>query len=78
MDEHIKMLGSIRSKEDFLEFMKLYIPTVHDNAVNCYLEALTAWTKDMDGYYKNAGKQMPANVNWDFIATLLYAGSIYE
>ena len=35
MDEHIKMLGSIRSKEDFLEFMRLYIPTVHDNAVNC-------------------------------------------
>lgn len=28
MDRHIKMLGSIRTKEDFLEFMKLFIPTI--------------------------------------------------
>ena len=42
MDEHIKMLGSIRSKEDFLDFRRLYIPALYDNAVNCYREALTA------------------------------------
>ena len=61
MDKHIEMLGSIRSREDFIEFMRLFTPTA-----------------DMDGYYKNLGKQMPEDINWDFIATLLYAGSVYE
>ena len=60
MDRHIKMLGSIRTKEDFLEFMKLFIPTIQESSVNHYLNALTAWTEDMDGYYKNAGRQVPA------------------
>ena len=78
MDRNIKMLGSIRTKEDFLEFMKLFIPTIQESSVNHYLNALTAWTEDMDGYYKNAGRQVPADINWDFIAALLYAGSIYE
>lgn len=78
MDKHIDMLGRIKSREDFIEFMKLFVSAEKDRSVSCYLEALAAWTADMDGYYRNAGKEMPANINWDFIATLLYAGSIYE
>lgn len=78
MDKHIKMLGSINSKEDFLEFMDHFIPTVHSSPVSDYLTALTAWAEDMEGYYKNAGKQVPAEINWDIIAAMLYAGSIYE
>lgn len=34
--------------------------------------------EDMDGYYSNIGKGVPTDINWNFIATLLYAGSIYE
>ena len=78
MDKHIDMLGRIKSREDFIEFMKLFVSAEKDRSVSCYLEALAAWAADMDGYYRNAGKEMPANINWDFIATLLYAGSIYE
>lgn len=78
MDEHINMLGSIKTKEDFLKFMKLFIPTIKDNSLEYYLEALTAWVDDMDGYCKNAEKPVPDDINWDFIATVLYAGSIYE
>lgn len=78
MMDHIEMLGNIRSKEKFLEFMRLFAPTAPDASVREYLETLTAWAEDMDGYYKNSGKEKPADINWDFIATLLYAGSIYE
>ncbi len=78
MDKHIEMLGKIESREDFLVFMQHFIKAEQDASVRDYLEALAGWTKDMDGYYKNAGKEMPANINWDLIATLLYAGSIYE
>ena len=72
------MLGKIKSREAFIEFMRLFVPTVQDESVKSYLESLTAWTQDMDGYYKNNGKQMPEDVNWDVIAAMLYAGSIYE
>ena len=78
MDDHISMLGSIKSREDFLRFMELYTADIKDEGVRCYLEALTAWAHDMDGYYSNAGREMTKDINWDFIATLLYMGSIYE
>ena len=78
MDKHIEMLGSIRTKEEFLQFMQLYTDATQDASVKQYLEALTAWAADMEGYYLNAQKPVPENINWDFIATLLYAVSIYE
>ena len=78
MDKHTKMLGKIKSKDDFIRFMELYISTVEDSSVKYYLESVTAWTEDMDGYYMNTGKEIPENIDWDFIATLFYAGSIYE
>lgn len=78
MDKHIKMLGKIKCKEDFIRFMELYIPTIKDSSIEDYLEAVTSWAEDMDGYYKNTGKEIPQNINWDFIATLFYVGSIYE
>ena len=33
---------------------------------------------EMIGKIKNMEKEVPVDINWDFIATLLYAGSIYE
>ena len=78
MDKHIEMLGKIKSREDFIEFMKLHTSTVLDSSVRYYLEALTAWTHDMDGYYSNIGKEVPTDIKRDFIATLIYAGSKYE
>lgn len=78
MTEHIEMLDKINSKKDFLKFMELYLPTVADAAVKEYLESVTAWVEDMDGYYKNMDKEEPQNINWNFIATLIYVGGIYE
>ncbi len=78
MNEHVKMLGKIKNKKDFIEFMKLYVSAVQDIAIKEYLESIAAWTEDMDGYYKNTGTDLPDHINWDFIAALLYIGSIYE
>ena len=78
MDNHIEMLGSITTKEEFLHFMQLYTDATQEASVKQYLEALTAWATDMEGNYQNAQKLVPENINWNFIATLLYAGSIYE
>ena len=32
----------------------------------------------MDGYYKNMSKEEPQNIDWNFIAILIYVGGIYE
>lgn len=78
MEEHIEMLGKIKNKSDFLKFMQLYIPTIEDLSIRDYLESVASWVEDMDGYYKNTNQEMPQNINWDFISTLFYVGSIYE
>lgn len=78
MEEHIKMLGKIKNKNDFLKFMELYISTIKELSIIDYLESIRAWAEDMEGYYKNIDKEIPQDVNWDFIATLFYVGSIYE
>ena len=63
MDNHIKMLGNIKCKEDFLDFMQLFISTVEDSSINYYLEAVAAWAEDMDGYYKNSGEQILTGIS---------------
>ncbi len=78
MDNYTEMLGNIRSRDDFIAFMRLFSAAQQDTSVRDYLEALTAWAEDMDGYYKNADRKAPENIDWDLIASLLYAGSIYE
>lgn len=78
MEKYIKMLGEIKDKSDFIRFMELYRLTVKDLSIKGYLESIQAWVEDMDGYYKNTNKEEPKNINWDFIATLLYVGSVYE
>ncbi len=78
MDRHIEMIGKIKNRDDFIKFMRLFAPKTQDESVRDYLEKLTSWSEDMDGYYKNMEKEVPVDINWDFIATLLYAGSIYE
>lgn len=78
MDSCISMLGNIRSREDLLTFMELYIPTIEDASVRGYLESVAGWIQDMDGYYANMGKEPPADIDWDLIATMLFAGDIYE
>ena len=78
MKKHIEMLGKINSKEDFIKFMEIYVSTINDSSVKGYLESVLSWTEDMEGYYHNTKKEIPQNINWDFIATLFYVGSIYD
>lgn len=78
MKKPAEMLGKIDSKEDFIKFMEIYASTVNDPSVREYLGSVSSWAEDMEGYYHNTGKEIPQNINWDFIAALFYVGSIYE
>lgn len=69
---------SIHSREDFVEFVRALSKDFENNPadwendnIGRYLDALAAWTHDMEGYYKNRGEAPPTDVNWKFIAQLL-------
>ena len=79
------MIENVKSKEDFISFIN---KLSEDNQINndewenkdilSYLEGISSWVEDMDGYYKNMKRDVPTNVDWKFIATLFYVGKIYE
>ncbi len=76
--EYIELLGNIKDKKDFLKFMELFGKSIKNISIQDYLESVSSWVESMEGYYKNTNQEMPENINWDFIATLFYVGSIYE
>ncbi|BCW08331.1 fumarylacetoacetate hydrolase family protein [Arthrobacter sp. NtRootA1] len=41
-------------------------------------EALSAWTRDMDGYFANLGEPVPDEPSWRLIAQMLLAARVYE
>lgn len=43
-----------------------------------YLEALSAWTNDMDAWFINRGEPVPDQPAWSLIADMLRAACFYE
>jgi hypothetical protein len=44
-----------------------------------FIEAMSAWVADMDGYYKNAhGQPCPEDPSWRMVAQIILASSQYE
>lgn len=82
LHENINM---IQTRENFIEFLYLMVKDKELNSeewenksITEYFEGMASWVEDMDGYYNNMNLQMPRDIDWKFIATLLYVGKIYE
>jgi hypothetical protein len=80
--EHI---NSIRSREDFVGFVRALSKDLQDNpeswenaTLERFLEAVGAWVEDMDGYYINQGKPVPLQPDWKVIGDILMAAKMYE
>lgn len=43
-----------------------------------YLDALSAWTNDMDGYFTSRGEPVPDRPDWSLVAAMLRAACSYE
>jgi len=79
------IINDINSKEKFMEFLnelrndKEQRGDEWENVeITTYLEGIRSWVDDMEGYFQNMNVDMPTNIDWKFIATLLYVGKIYE
>ncbi len=80
-----EILKNIKTKEDFIDFINILFNDINEKpeeweykSVVSYLESMQSWVEDMEGYYNNTIQEIPQDINWNFIATLLYVGKIYE
>ena len=78
-------LDKLVTKEDFSKFAFKILDDFRSNSNNwtnqdlsSFLEAIAAWSEDMDGFYANQGKSIPKDINWKVFAEILYAARIYE
>ena len=75
----------IKNRDDFLIFLQNFINETdageyENNTLSGFLEAMRYWIKDMDGYYKNVGKEenFDENIKWSVLADIFEAARIYE
>ncbi len=79
------MLENIKTRSELSEFVTALLRDLEKNkdewenaTLSSFLEAISAWVKDMDGYYKNHGKPFTENQSWKTFAEILYAAKMYE
>lgn len=79
------ILCSVDSKEEFMKFLdelrcdnEQREEEWENKDIKAYLEGVHSWVDDMEGYFRNMDMDIPKNIDWKFIATLFYAGKIYE
>ncbi|MGW0184619.1 DUF7660 family protein [Streptomyces sp. NPDC003362] len=75
----------IHTRDELVAFVRElhqdYVRRGHDwenHTLDRFLEALAAWIASSDGWYRNFGKEPPANGDWTFIARALSAATVYE
>ncbi len=78
-------INEIHSKEDFVNFVELLVSNLKSNPEEWtkktlpeYLESISSWTEDMEGYYQNNSIPIPENVDWKVFANILIAAKMYE
>ncbi|MDE5891786.1 MAG: hypothetical protein K2H45_02560 [Acetatifactor sp.] len=80
-----ELIEQVRTREDFVRFLHKLEEDSHINMdewenkdISSYLDSVSSWVEDMDGYYENMNIEPPKDVDWRFLATLFYVGKIYE
>ena len=73
-------------RKEFINFVKnLRVDFIKNNAqwenktIEDYLEAMSAYAEDIDGYYKNTNQEVNLEkIDWKIFADILKGSSIYE
>jgi hypothetical protein len=76
---------SVNSRDHFVDFLNalrqdaITHPEEWQNkTLDEYLEALSAWVQDMDGYYENHDRPGPTSPSWKNLAEMMLAAKYYE
>jgi hypothetical protein len=78
-------LDGIRSRADFVRVAQSLLQDYRQDPgdwenrdIEAYLDAIAAWTEDMDGFYQNQGKPVPQQSDWRLFGQILLAAKYYE
>ncbi len=81
----VAKLETVDSKDDLADFIDQLRHDYENNPnswenvdLAAYLEAMSAWLGDMDGYYQRLGKPIPNSPSWKLIGEILIASRMYE
>jgi hypothetical protein len=76
---------AVRTREDFAALAEALSRDRERNGdewenvdLQRYLEAIAAWTRDMDGYFANIGDAIPEVPSWNLLGQILYTARVYE
>lgn len=77
--------AAVRSREDLSRFVRSLAddlrqrPAEWENAdLSSFLDAMSAWVDDMDGFFRSRGEPIPAQPDWRTFAEILAAARVYE
>ena len=79
------LVNAINTEDDFVVFVQALAEDLNKNrlewendSLERYLEAIAAWSQNIDSYFKNTNQPLPENVNWRIIGQILLAAKVYE
>jgi hypothetical protein len=86
MDTSIKSTEKIKTRQDFVIFLNELLADFQTNKNNwenkdlgSFLEALSRYAEDIDGFYINTGQDVDADkASWKVIADMFMGARIYE
>lgn len=80
-----KMIGSIKTKEEFADFicglrddLALNSADWENPTLERFLDAMEAWVRAMNSYAVNSGDDEALIPSWQTFAKILFASKIYE
>jgi hypothetical protein len=80
-----ELVRRIRSRPDFITFLHAFLSEFRQNPeqwenrdLSSFLNAMSAWVVDMDGYYQNQGECVPDQPSWKTVGEMLLAAAVYE
>ena len=84
--EIFEFIETIKTREDFIYFLNLlndYYREEGDQwengSLEMYLHTLPTYAEDVEGYYKNTGQSIDADVpSWRVFADILMGATMYE
>jgi hypothetical protein len=84
MPAHLQ-IETIHTREDLVRFLEEFSADYRrdpgsweNHTLDRFLDALTSWVEDMDGFYLNRGEPLPVKPDWKIFAHMLMGAAIYE
>jgi hypothetical protein len=76
----------VNSRQSFARFLELLLKDYHENSdqwenntLDRFLEAMSAYANDIQGYYENTGQNVNADsASWQVFADIFRGARVYE